>query len=156
VPHYTGGEKSRGPAAGEVKESLSPLLRCAFLGVGLLCLLLAFLGFVLPGLPTTPFLLLAAACFARSSPRLHGWLLANRHFGPLLKNWEETRSLPRRVKRLAIAMVLVAAAVSLCAFEGLAFRLFFLAGLAIPLTILVRLKESEALLAGERAVADQE
>ena len=132
------------------------LLRAAILGVGVVCLGLACLGFVLPGLPGTPFLLLAAACFARSSPRLYNWLLANRFFGPLIKNWEESRSIPRRVKRVAIAMVIVAAACSLYAVKDLRFGLLLLAVLSIPLAILVRLKETESLLGVEKNIVDRE
>ncbi len=55
---------------------------------------LAVLGWVLPVVPATPFLILAAWCFARSSPRLHRWLRGNRLFGRLLRDYEEGRGLP--------------------------------------------------------------
>ena len=72
-----------------------------FLGLGAL-------GVVLPILPATPFVLLAAACFAQSSEKWHRWLLANRTFGPMVKNWEDNRCIGCRVKLLAVAsMVLV-------------------------------------------------
>ncbi len=125
----------------------NPLSRIFFLVLGLLCLIAAGLGIALPGLPTTPFLLLAAACFARSSPRLHAWLLNNRFFGPLITNWEESRSIPRRAKLIAITMVVVVAAISLFSLDSLAFRLALLAVLTIPLAILIRLKETESVVA---------
>jgi uncharacterized membrane protein YbaN (DUF454 family) len=59
----------------------------------------------LPGLPTTPFVLLAAACFARASPRLHRWLTQHRFLGPMVRDWEAHRSLPLRVKWIAISMM---------------------------------------------------
>jgi uncharacterized membrane protein YbaN (DUF454 family) len=65
---------------------------------GFVSLALAIAGAVLPLLPTTPFLLLAAFCFARSSPRLHGWLLAHRQFGPLISAWRANRAIPARAK----------------------------------------------------------
>jgi uncharacterized membrane protein YbaN (DUF454 family) len=72
-----------------------------FLGLGTL-------GIVLPLLPTTPFVLLSAACFARSSERWHRWLLANETFGPMIRNWEEHRCITCRVKFISIlTMVLV-------------------------------------------------
>lgn len=74
---------------------------------GFLCVGLAVLGIFLPLLPTTPFLLLAAACFARSSPRFHRWLLAHRLFGPLIHDWQTHRALPARTKAVAIAMLAV-------------------------------------------------
>ena len=68
---------------------------------------LGTIGIFVPLLPTTPFLLLAAACFARSSERCHRWLLGHRLFGPILKNWHEHRCIPRRAKRVAVASILV-------------------------------------------------
>lgn len=76
--------------------------RMAYAGAGLIALGLGLLGVVLPGLPTTPFILLAAACFARSSQRMHDWLLTNRVTGPMLRDWVRHRSLPRRVRWVAI------------------------------------------------------
>lgn len=128
-----------------------PLLRITLAGLGILCLGLAGLGFALPGLPGTPFLLLAAACFARSSPRLHGWLLANRLFGPIVHNWQESRSIPRRAKRLALATLAVAAAISLYSLPKPSHQLALLAVLTIPLIILIRLKETEAVAAAKKA-----
>ncbi len=75
------------------------------MGTGWVFVGLAALGVVLPLLPTTPFLLVAAACFARSSPRFYEWLLRNRVFGPLIRNWRETRSIPLRVKEVSIVMI---------------------------------------------------
>lgn len=72
-----------------------------FLGLGAL-------GIVLPLLPTTPFVLLSAACFARSSERWHHWLLANETFGPMIRNWEDKRCISCRVKTIGtLTMVLV-------------------------------------------------
>ncbi|KEQ16456.1 DUF454 family protein [Endozoicomonas numazuensis] len=70
--------------------------------VGLLSLAAGVLGIVLPLLPTTPFLLLSAFCFARSSQRLHHWLMNHRHFGTLLSNWEKHRGMKASHKRRAI------------------------------------------------------
>lgn len=71
---------------------------------GILSVGLAFLGALLPLLPTTPFLLLAAACFARSSARMHRWLHAHRLFGPYLQAYREGRSmtLPHKVSTLLL------------------------------------------------------
>ena len=76
-------------------------MRGLWLTAGMLFLGLGLLGVLLPILPTTPFLLLAAWCFARSSPRLHGWLLGHRLFGPPIRNWEENGAISRPAKRLA-------------------------------------------------------
>ena len=70
-------------------------------GVGFVAI--GAVGIVVPGLPTTPLLLLAAACFARSSPRLYRWLLENKTFGPLIGDFRAGRGVSARVKKSAIA-----------------------------------------------------
>jgi uncharacterized protein len=84
---------------------LPPLLRGLLIGAGVVSLVLGIIGVVLPVLPTTPFVLLAAACFARSSQRFHAMLLRNRLFGSLIREWEQHRSIPRRTKLWAIALM---------------------------------------------------
>lgn len=74
---------------------------------GMILVGLAALGIVLPLLPTTPLLLLAAACFAKSSERWYRWLLEHRLFGPVIFNWQEKRCIPRKAKRTAVAMILL-------------------------------------------------
>lgn len=66
--------------------------------VGLVSVGLGVIGIVVPLLPTTPFLLLAATCFARSSTRCHSWLFHNKWFGKYLKNYYEGRGIPIHVK----------------------------------------------------------
>ena len=77
----------------------SRVVRYLYLAAGFAALVLAVAGVVLPILPTTPFVLLAAACFARSSKHFHDRLLANRIAGPIIREWVEHRSIPRQVKR---------------------------------------------------------
>ncbi len=73
--------------------------------VGVLAVLLGVIGIFLPLLPTTPFILLAAACFARGSERMHRYLLNHRVFGQLLRDYEAGRGIPARAKVLALAMM---------------------------------------------------
>ncbi len=73
--------------------------------VGSIALLLAILGIFLPLLPTTPFLLVASACFVRSSARMHGWLRNNRLFGEYLRNFESNQGIPRRAKIVALLLL---------------------------------------------------
>jgi uncharacterized membrane protein YbaN (DUF454 family) len=81
--------------------------RVFYLGLGAGFFALGALGILLPVLPTTPFMLLAAWAFARSSPRLHTWLMSHPVFGPPLRRWEAHRVIPRPVKTVAVtAMVL--------------------------------------------------
>ncbi len=86
---------------------------------GGLALLLGIAGIFLPGLPTTPFVLLAAACFAKASPRVHQWMLQHRVLGPILHNWQEHRSLTRRIKWVAITSMMVTMIFSFWAFAGM-------------------------------------
>jgi uncharacterized membrane protein YbaN (DUF454 family) len=78
------------------------MFRTLWLIIGLISLALGIAGVVLPLLPTTPFVLLSAYCFARSSPRLHDWLLGHKIFGPLIHNWEQHRAISPRAKVLAV------------------------------------------------------
>ncbi|MFC1559277.1 YbaN family protein [Gemmatimonadota bacterium] len=72
---------------------------------GVLAVVLATLGIVLPLLPTTPFLLLAAACFIRSSDRLYRWLIAHKWFGPYIRNYREHRALTLRAKIMTVVLL---------------------------------------------------
>lgn len=83
------------------------VLRWVLFIAGWLCVVLGAIGVVLPVLPTTPFLLLAAACFDRSSPRFHRWLLSTKLFGPLIENWQRERFIEKRSKRVALVVVAV-------------------------------------------------
>lgn len=85
--------------AGAAPPHSSRVMRALYLTVGFAALILAVVGIVLPVLPTTPFVLLAAACFARSSKHFHDKLLANRIAGPIIREWIEHHSIPHRVKR---------------------------------------------------------
>jgi uncharacterized membrane protein YbaN (DUF454 family) len=85
---------------------------------GSVSLALGVIGIVLPGLPTTPFILLAAACYARASPRLHAWLLNHRWTGPMLRDWERDRSLTQRTKTVAVTSMLLMVSLSIWSFRG--------------------------------------
>ena len=78
-----------------------------YLLLGFLFLALAALGVFLPLLPTTPLVLVAAACFARSSAKWHAWLLGNSIFGPMIRDWELNRCISARVKAVAIFSMLM-------------------------------------------------
>ena len=86
--------------------------RAIYKPLGLFFLALAILGVVLPGLPTTPFLILAAWLFARSSEKWHRRLLDSKLFGPLLRDWEQQRCISLRTKIVALVSMLVAGGVS--------------------------------------------
>lgn len=74
-------------------------------GLAGISLLLAAVGIVLPIMPTVPFLIVAAWAAARSSPRLHRWLLSHKHFGPALRDWYEAGVVPRKAKWFSTCMM---------------------------------------------------
>lgn len=81
--------------------------RWGLAALGCACVAIGAVGVALPILPTTPFMILAAACFVRSSPRLHRALLASRLFGPTIRRWQESRTIPVRAKVAAIGLIAV-------------------------------------------------
>ena len=100
----------------EPVEHRSRWVRVAFLVLGSIALVLGLIGIFLPLLPTTPFVLLAAACYARGSRRFYDWLLANRTFGPIILEWERHRSIPYRTKITAIVLMSTTLAISITFF----------------------------------------
>lgn len=80
---------------------------------GWVSVILGVIGIVLPLLPTTPFILLAGGCFAKSSPRFHQWLLDHAFFGAIIKNYQNKQGLPRKVKVRAIIFIWITLSVSI-------------------------------------------
>ncbi len=115
------------------------MYRIGLVVLGWLAVVLATLGIVLPLLPTTPFLLLAAWCFARSSPRFHAWLLYRSWFGPYLRHWQDHRALPPGAKGKAVAMIVLTFAVSLWLVDMVWVRVLLLTIMAVLLTFMLRL-----------------
>ena len=108
----------------------NPLFRAVWLAFGGVCVALATAGAVLPLLPTTPFLLLAAFAFARSSPRLHAWIMGHKRFGPLIRDWHEHGAISRRTKQVSVGVM---AAMPLLSF-GLGAPLWTIAVQAVVLS----------------------
>ncbi len=85
----------------------SGALRWALLIVGTVSLVLGIIGLALPIVPTTPFLLVSAACYARSSRKFYVWLVTNRWFGPSIRDWRAGRGIPLRAKISATVVIAV-------------------------------------------------
>jgi uncharacterized membrane protein YbaN (DUF454 family) len=88
-------------------------MRFLWAALGLLSLGLGLVGVVLPLLPTVPFILLAAFFFARSSERLHNWLLDHPTFGPAINDWQTHGAVSRRGKKMATLSVAIVFGISL-------------------------------------------
>jgi len=80
-------------------------MRIFFIVLGVICVILAALGILLPGLPATPFLLLASYSFARSSKRMHDWLINNKFFGPILADFIDRKGIRLNIKILSIIVM---------------------------------------------------
>jgi len=98
------------PHADDVRLHASPVVRGLLMACGVLALAVGVIGIFLPVLPTTPFLIVAAACFARASPRLYRRLADSKTFGPGIREWRRHRSIPWRAKLLAILLMSVSIA----------------------------------------------
>ena len=89
------------------------MTKLLWITLGWLSVGLGIAGAVLPILPTTPFMLLAAYCFARSSPRLHAWIVNHPTFGPPVRNWQSHGAITRRAKLLATGSMVAVLGISL-------------------------------------------
>ncbi len=122
---------------------------------GLLLVGIGSVGVVVPGLPTTVFFIGAAACFARSSPRLEQWVLDLPRIGPLVRDYRAGLGMPRRAKYMAVAMITVVVSLSVLAIPSFVGQVltvaFALVGIAY---ILLRVPTRERVLA-EREQTDR-
>ena len=110
-------------------------MKIALVIIGTISMTLGVLGIFLPLIPTTPFLLLATACYARSSTRFHSWLLTNPVLGEYIRNYTEKRALTRRTKVTAITVLWVAMLATLAlVVSSWVLRLIFL-GIAVAVTV---------------------
>lgn len=111
-----------------------PWIRPLLLAAGILCVGIGAVGLFVPVLPSTPLFLLAAACFARSSRRLHRWLLHNRLFGRVIRGYLERRTVPLRTKIGAIVFLWAGITASILAVPILPVRIL-LALVAVAVTV---------------------
>jgi uncharacterized membrane protein YbaN (DUF454 family) len=114
-------------------------VRAAFAVLGTLALGLALVGIVLPVLPTTPFLLLAAACYARASTRLHRWLMGQQTLGPIIERWQRSRSMAKAVKVRAMLVTVTTFAISIIVVGNPAPAVVLAATGAVVLAFLARI-----------------
>ena len=80
------------------------------MALGFLSLGMAYIGVVVPGIPFSIFLVFAAYCFAKSSPRMHAWIYNHKYFGPFLTNWTQKRVFPQKMKYAMVAVMSSSAA----------------------------------------------
>lgn len=105
--------------------------------VGSIAVLLAILGVFLPLLPTTPFLLLACACYFRGSPRMYRWLVRNRILGTYILNFQNGRGIPLRAKIVSLLLTWASLSFSIYVMKAMVVKLILVAiGIAVSLIIL--------------------
>ena len=128
-------EMQRSDDPNEMSITSNRLIRWVLIIKGTFFLGLGVLGIFLPLLPTTPFLLLAAACYARSSKRFYNWLLNNKWFGNYVKNYQEKKGLPLKVKILFISFLWITIIFSAVFIVHILFFRIILILIAIGVTI---------------------
>jgi uncharacterized membrane protein YbaN (DUF454 family) len=94
------------------KKQKHRVIRALLLAAGTISLALGAIGVVVPLLPTTPFLLLATACYLRSSDRMHSWLVNNKWFGSYIKNYQEGKGIPLKTKVAAVSFLWITIIIS--------------------------------------------
>ena len=112
------------------------------IALGWFFILLGAIGVLLPILPTTPFLILALALFANSSPRFHQMLLNNHWFGGTLKKWDESKTVSRRIKTRASLLLILSFSISIALLQGrIALQIMLIVIAVVFLTFIWMLKE---------------
>ncbi|YCO04563.1 YbaN family protein [Vibrio sp. VNB-15] len=124
-------------------ESTIRIKRYFFNIAGGLCMLLGIAGIVLPLLPTTPFILLASACFMRGSPAFHRWLHEHKTFGPLLDNWHQHRAVTRKVKQRGAVFIVLSFTFSIIVAPMVWVKIALLVMLIVLLSWFMRLPVTE-------------
>jgi hypothetical protein len=120
------------------------LIRYVLTAVGLASTAVAVVGFFVPILPTVPLLLLAAACFARSSERFHNWLLGHPSLGPMIRDYSDGQGVPLRAKIIAISALWISISISALFLIPLFWVKVFLIAIGLGVTVyLLRLPMRE-------------
>jgi|GEM_PF-77986 len=100
-------EERRGRFGDDVSAHRSPVVRALYVAAGTLSLATGIIGIFVPLLPTTVFVLMAAACYVKASPRLYDRVMSNRFVGLPVYTWQQNRSLPPHIKVFAITVVVL-------------------------------------------------
>lgn len=121
-------QRKKGKARGKLVKGL-------YFTAGTICLILGIIGIVLPILPTTPFLLLAAACYARSSDKFYNWLINNRILGAYIRNYREGKGMPIKVKLFTLSLLWITMLITIFIFIQILWIQIVLFIIAIVVTI---------------------
>ena len=117
------------------KRARKKIVKALYFTGGTISLILGIIGIVLPILPTTPFLLLAAACYARSSEKFYNWLLNNRILGSFIRNYREGKGMPKKIKIFTISLLWITILLTSFIFVRTVWIRYVLIIIAIAVTI---------------------
>ena len=120
---------------GKKSKELSAFVKKILVLIGFASLFLGIIGIAVPLLPTTPFLLLSAACFIRGSDQLYQWLMKNRLFGSYIRNFREYKAIPLKTKILAISLLWITILYSILFILESVYIRILLTAIAVVVTI---------------------
>ncbi|RZA12858.1 MAG: DUF454 domain-containing protein [Proteobacteria bacterium] len=121
----------------EVKLIGSPFIRFVLITFALVFLALGIIGIFLPLLPTTPFILLASACYARSSVRFYNWLMNQKTLGPPLRTWKEKGAISRKNKLISVGMIAITVIPAVIFWIPVVFAKFLVATICTSVSIFI-------------------
>ena len=121
----------------DTKIRQSRFVRAILIVLGWLSVIIGVIGIFLPLLPTTPFLILAAACFVRSSPKFYQWLISHPHLGSYILHYLNGEGIPKRAKIIAIVMLWTSMGFSTWLVVPILWVKFLLIGIGIAVTIYI-------------------
>ena len=128
----------------EARVVRNPAVRGLFIAIGWLCVASGAIGVVLPGWPTTIWIILATYFFARSSPRFYNWVMNHRVFGPLIRDWRDGKGMTARAKTVAVTTIVLTISISIAVIPVVWVKALLLAIMLILCTYLLRLPTKPA------------
>ncbi len=131
----------------EARAIRNPVLRFTYIGLGWLSVVAGMIGVVVPGWPTTVWIILATFFFARSSPRFYNWVMNHRLFGPLIRDWRDGKGMTARAKTTAAPTIVGTILVSVALIPVWWLRGLLLAIMVALCTYLLRLPTKPAVAA---------
>jgi uncharacterized membrane protein YbaN (DUF454 family) len=123
----------------EVRAFKNPATRVLFIALGWFCVISGMIGVVLPGWPTTIWIILATYFFARSSPRFYNWVMNHPIFGPLIRDWRDGKGMTARAKTIAVTTIVLTITVSVLVIPVVWVRVLLLVIMVTLSTYLLRL-----------------
>lgn len=130
--------------------------RIIYISLGTLCVGLGIIGAFLPVMPTTIFLIMAAYFYARSSDRLYGKLMAHPKFGPVIRNWEEHRTMPRKARIIALTMTVLGTTGAMFVPMPWFVKIGLVVAAVVMIVILLRIQTQESREALQEALSSAE